>query len=132
MKQFIFFLMSGGIAAAVNIGSRIFFSLFLPYEAAIILAFMMGLTTGFLLMKFFVFHIKSSKYAIREFFYFCFINLINLLLTFFLSVGCVRFVFPPLRYAFYPELTAHIIGVCFPILLSFIFHKKVTFGAKNV
>jgi putative flippase GtrA len=59
----------GGIAAAVNIASRILFSLAVSYEIAIVLAFFCGLVTGFLLNRAFVFKSaiggNTSRQAIR-------------------------------------------------------------------
>ena len=49
------YLASGGIAAAANYGSRFVFSLWLPFEAAVVAAYLVGMVTAFLLMRRFAF-----------------------------------------------------------------------------
>jgi len=54
-RQFALFLASGGVAAAMNWGSRFVFSRWMSFELAVVFAFCVGLATGFVLMRAFVF-----------------------------------------------------------------------------
>ena len=53
------FLLAGGVAAAANYGSRFLFSVWLPFAAAVTLAFFVGLVTGS--SSFRRFHIVSTS-----------------------------------------------------------------------
>ena len=54
-QRFALFLFAGGTAALVNILSRIAFNWLMPYEVAIVVAYLCGMTTAYLLNKHFVF-----------------------------------------------------------------------------
>jgi putative flippase GtrA len=126
------FLIVGGIAAAANIGSRIIFSLWVPYIPAITLAFCVGLTTGFLLNRGWVF-MKSGKHWLNEVVWFTAINLIGLGQTILISWLLADHALPMMGVRrFAPEI-AHSIGVVVPVFTSFLGHKFITFRAsKNV
>lgn len=125
-RQFLYFLISGGLAAGLNIFSRIMFSNFFSYEVAIILAYLVGMTSGFVLMRYFVFDGKRdavSGQAIR----FIFVNILAIAQTFIVSIFL-----KDLIIKFYPiyalaELIAHTIGVLVPVITSFFAHKWYTF-----
>ena len=53
-RQFVF-LITGGIAALVNLATRIAFNLVMPFEIAIIVAYLCGMTTAYILARRFVF-----------------------------------------------------------------------------
>ena len=53
--KFIRFLVAGGIAALANIGSRIAFSSFLAYVPSIVLAYLVGMLTAYVLNRIAVF-----------------------------------------------------------------------------
>ena len=59
-SQFVLFVLVGGTAAAVNFGSRIVFSLWMGYAAAIVLAYLLGMVTAFCLNRLFVFRATTS------------------------------------------------------------------------
>ncbi len=79
------FLLAGGFAALVNFGSRFVYSLFVDFSTAVVLAFMTGLTTGFLLNKLYVFTASRNTVA-QEMGWFVLINLLALAQTWGLSV----------------------------------------------
>ena len=60
-KQFLIFLLTGGTAAAVNFGSRILYNLAVGYSSAIILAYLTGMVTAFVLAKLFVFRRSTQS-----------------------------------------------------------------------
>lgn len=129
-KQFISFLFAGGFAAVVNFGSRFFYSEFLSYGNAVILAYITGMITAFILSKLFVFE-KSVHSTKKEFYYFTLVNIVAVIQTYIISVGFAKYLFPMVGFEFYPEVVAHAIGVVFPVFTSFIGHKYFSFRREN-
>ena len=125
-KQFISFLFAGGFAAVVNFGSRFFYNEFVSFGNAVILAYITGMITAFVLTKLFVFD-KSVHSTKKEFFYFTLVNAVAIIQTYIISVGFSQYVFPSIGFEFYPEAIAHAIGVVFPVFTSFIGHKYFSF-----
>lgn len=126
MREFVSFLFAGGLAALLNWGSRFLFSIWLDFELAVVLAFFVGLATGFILMRCFVFERRSralmpqvSKYVL--------INALALVQTFAVSVGLVRWVFPAIGFFAGAEGVAHLAGVLVPVVTSYFGHKYLTF-----
>jgi len=128
IAQFSKFAVAGGLAAAANFSSRFLFSLFFPYIAAITLAFIVGLVTGFLLMKRYVFK-KGSQHTAKQMLIYTLVNIAGLALTIAVSLSVSEFIqnatsfSPPLA-----EAVGHFFGVGSPIMLSFFAHKKFTFA----
>ena len=77
-RQFNRFLLAGGLAALANFGSRFVFSQWVAFEYAVVLAFFVGLTTGFLLSRRFVFARSSNSLGV-EIGYYCLVNFLALL-----------------------------------------------------
>lgn len=125
-KQFISFLFAGGFAAVVNFGSRFFYNEFVSFGNAVILAYITGMITAFVLTKFFVFE-KSNHSTKKEFFYFTLVNIVAIIQTYIISVGFSQYLFPSIGFKLYPEAIAHAIGVIFPVFTSFIGHKYFSF-----
>ena len=92
-KQFVAFLITGGLAAGVNFGSRIIYSHWLDFSSAIILAYLTGMVTAFVLAKLFVF--KESKQALHHSaIYFVLVNLVAVAQTWLISMGLYYWAFP--------------------------------------
>lgn len=124
---FIRFALSGGIAAAVNILSRLGLSQLTNYSVAIVIAYLIGMTTAYILMKFFVFE-KSGGSAQKEYVRFSVVNLVALVQVWAVSIALAQYLFPMTAFDFYPDTTAHIIGVLSPIATSYGMHKYFTFA----
>jgi putative flippase GtrA len=60
--QFGFFLLTGGTAAAVNFASRIFYNQWLDYSTSVIVAYLTGMVTAFVLARLFVFKESNQKW----------------------------------------------------------------------
>jgi putative flippase GtrA len=131
VTTFLSFVVCGSVAACANLGSRQLFSHWLPYPAAIVLAYLVGMLTGFLLFKFFVFNGAKSKRVVRETFWFIAVNAFALLQTLGISIGLADYVFPWLGMHFYPYDAAHCIGVAFPVITSFFGHNCLTFSKER-
>lgn len=126
MEQFILFLVSGGIAAAANWGSRFLFSLWMPFEAAVVFAFMVGLVTGFVLMRAFVFAGAGRPIAPQAGRYLV-VNAAALAQTLAVSVILARWALPAMGVQEHAEAIGHLVGVLFPVVTSYFAHRMYTF-----
>lgn len=125
-RQFLVFLLTGGGAAAVNFGSRILFSQWMGYSAAIVLAYLVGMTTAFLLARQFVFK-EGSRPVHHSAMYFVLVNVVAVVQTWAVSVGLATYVLPALGVTrFAPEI-AHAVGVVVPVFTSYLGHKHLSF-----
>jgi putative flippase GtrA len=129
-KQFITFLITGGIAAAVNFFTRILFSNWMSFSQSIILAYMFGMATAFLLAKYFVFK-NSSRRSSTSAVIFIFVNVIAVLQTWSISIYLVEYLFPTINIVEFSEEIAHGIAIMVPVFTSYIGHKKWSFRDKN-
>ena len=69
------FFLVGGVAALVNILSRIALNLSMPYEMAIVVAYVCGMTTAYVLNKLFVFA-PSGRAVHDEYLRFAIVNMV--------------------------------------------------------
>ena len=125
---FIRFVATGGIAALVNFGSRFVFDVVVPYSVAIVLAYLCGMVTAFLLAKVFVFT-GSTRSTAHSALWFTLINVVAVAQTWVVSMGLARLVFPAIGFEFHPEAVAHAIGIVVPVFTSFLGHKHLSFKA---
>ena len=125
-RQFLVFLLTGGTAAAVNFGSRILYSRWLDFSAAVIVAYITGMVTAFVLAKLFVFK-DSTQSVHRSIVFFILVNLVAVLQTWAISMGLAYYLLPSMGVtAFVPEI-AHAVGVAVPVFTSYIGHKRWSF-----
>lgn len=125
-RQFIAFLLTGGTAAAINFGSRIWYSQWLSFSSAVILAYLTGMVTAFVLAKLFVF--KNGQQSIhRSAVFFALVNLVAVLQTWAISMGLANYLLPSMRVTLYVPEIAHAIGVAVPVFTSYVGHKRWSF-----
>ncbi len=104
-RQFLAFLVTGGVAALANFGSRIAFSHWMPFSAAVIAAYCVGMCTAFVL-----------------------VNLLAVAQTWAVSMALLKWVLPALGVTdFAPEI-AHAVGVVVPVFTSYLGHKRWSFA----
>lgn len=125
-RQFLAFLITGGLAASVNFCSRMLYSLKLDYPMAIVLAYLTGMVTAFVLARLFVF--KESQQPLRHSaMYFVLVNLVAVAQTWAISMLLAYHVLPTMGIRrFVPEI-AHAIGVVVPVFTSYLGHKRWSF-----
>ena len=124
--QFLRFLVAGGIAAVANVLSRIGFSVFLPLEAAVVLAYGVGMLVAFLLMRSQVFPPSDAPMK-RQVGWFVAVNAAAVLQTLVVTLLLARWLLPALGVQRGVEEIAHIVGVCVPIVTSYFGHKHLSF-----
>lgn len=125
-KQFVYFVLTGGIAAAVNVGSRILLNCWMPYSAAIVVAYLFGMLTAFALNRLFVFR-ETVNPLHHQALWFTLVNIAAVLQTLVVSLLLAKIVFPRIGFHWHQETVAHAIGVGIPVISSFIGHKYLTF-----
>ena len=125
-RQFMIFLLTGGTAAAVNFGSRIVYSAWLDFSSAVILAYITGMITAFVLARMFVF--KNTQQSVRRsVLFFVLVNLVGALQTWIISIGLAYWLLPYLGVTLFAPEIAHAIGVMVPVFASYIGHKRWSF-----
>lgn len=129
-SQFVRFLAVGGFAAGVNVAVRYVLDLFMGYSAAIVLAYLCGMATAFLLSKYFVFE-ASGLHTATEFIRFGLVNVAAVAQVWAVSVGLAEWLFPLIGIAAYRHDIAHVIGVAVPAVTSYIGHKHYSFAGPK-
>jgi len=125
-RRFAMFLIAGGIAAAANYGSRFGFSVWFSYPVAIVLAYLVGMTVAFLLMRQYVFQ-GGGKPLAPQIVRFAAVNVLAVLQTLVVSLALARLVLPAAGMTGPTEAVAHAVGVAVPVVTSYIGHKLATF-----
>jgi putative flippase GtrA len=126
LRQFLAFAVTGGVAALVNLLSRYGLSSVTQYEAAVAIAYLIGMTTAFLLARRFVFPASGQPLAV-EYGRFGLVNVAGFIQVWIVSVTLVRVVFPKLHFEWRAEEVAHLIGVVSPIAVSYYGHRNFSF-----
>lgn len=128
-RQFTMFLLVGGLAAAVNFGSRIAIDAVLDYVPSIIVAYCLGMVTAFVLNRAIVF--KSANNALHhQAAWFVAINLLAVLQTILVSLALARWLLPGMGLEQHAETIAHAVGVAVPVVTSYFGHKYLSFSTR--
>jgi putative flippase GtrA len=128
-RQFILFVLTGGFAALVNFASRILFSHWMSFSVAIVVAYLCGMLTAFVLNRLFVFR-EANNALHHQVFWFTIVNLAAVVQTLIVSLLLAEWIFPRIQFQWYPQTVAHAIGVAVPVLTSFIGHKHLSFRSR--
>jgi putative flippase GtrA len=126
--QFLKFLAAGGLAALANFASRFVFEWSMSYEAAVVMAYLVGFATAFTLNRMFVFP-ASSKPLRHEISWFFLFNV----LAFPVVVGAATVLtglFARYMVLGYAKTAAHGIAIMLPVFVNFAAHKFITFGKR--
>lgn len=124
------FVLAAGASVPVNIAARIMLSHWVRYEFAVLLSHGVGMLTAYVLTRWFVFA-ASGRSVSSELARFALVNVVSAGLTWFISVGLVYHVFPYMHFEYRPELVAHVIGLGFASVSSFIGHSRFSFRRRD-
>ena len=128
-RQFLGFLITGGLAAVVNFGSRIVYNQWIDFSVAVVLAYLTGMITAFMLARAFVFT-DSGQSMQRSAMWFVLVNLIAVLQTWVVSMVLAYYLLPRMGVShFVPEI-AHAAGVILPVFTSYLGHKHWSFKSS--
>lgn len=129
-REFAKFVLVGGLAAMVNFSSRMLYSKYMGFSSAIIIAYITGMITAYLLAKFFVFT-PGIHHTWKEIGYFILVNLAAVLQTWLVSMFLFYYFLEWLGVTVFKEEISHFTGVCVPVFSSYIGHKYLTFKELN-
>jgi len=125
-KEFLGFLITGGIAATVNFLSRIYFNQFYSFSTSVVIAYLLGMLTAFVLARVFVFN-KSSQSIRCSVVIFSLVNVLALAQTWVMSMGLHYYALPSLGVKSYVPEISSAIGIIFPVFTSYFGHKYWSF-----
>jgi len=125
-RQFVLFLLAGGIAAAVNFFSRMLYQLAVSFSIAVVLAYVTGMLTAFVLVRTFVFQ-RSSSGDKKSFAWFALVNILAVLQTWGISIWLAYQVLPYFDIEAFRYEISHAAGLVIPVFTSFIGHKYLSF-----
>lgn len=127
--QFAGFVLAGGVAAGANFLSRIVLSHWMPFGAAIVSAYVLGMGIAFVLNRLFVF--RGAVNPLRgQAFWFTMINLLAVVQTLAVSLLLARVVFPYVGFHWHGESVAHAFGIAVPVVTSYVGHKRLSFRSE--
>lgn len=129
-RQFLKFLVAGGIAAIANFGSRIALSHWMHYIPAIIIAYLIGMTTAFVLNRLFVFEGAGNTLG-NQVGWFTLVNLAAVAQTLAISLLLADHLLPAMGVRAHAETIAHGVGVLVPVVTSYLGHKHLSFRAAT-
>ena len=131
-ERFIWFVAAGGISSLANVASRWLLNQAVSYEFAVALAYLVGMTVAFMLMRRFVFGgAGGAQAAGAQAVRFIMVNVGSLAQVWIISVGLARGVFPAVGFHWYAEAIAHIAGLGSLTVTSYIAHKRFSFAASS-
>jgi putative flippase GtrA len=125
-KEFIGFLIAGGIAAAVNFLSRIFYNQYCSFSSSVIYAYLTGMITAFILARIFVFK-KSTQSVQRSAIIFSLVNVVAIAQTWLISMGLNYYLLPMMGVTNYVPEISSAVGIAFPVFTSYLGHKHWSF-----
>ena len=125
MKIFFKFFAAGAIAAAVNFGSRFLFSTWMPFELAVVLAYLTGMAIAFTLFTYKVFN-RSSNSKAKSLFRFTIVNVVGLVQTWVLSIIFLNTIFSGSGQL--GEAISHLSAMSFVTVTSYFLHRRYTFS----
>jgi putative flippase GtrA len=125
--HYLWFVFVAGLSVPVNLAARVMFSRVVSYEVAVVLSHFVGMLTAFLLTRTLVFD-ASGRSRRSEMGRFLLVNLLSLAITWSVSVGLLRMVFPAFGGLWQPGLLAHAIGLACASVSSYFGHRYYSFG----
>lgn len=125
-RQFVAFLLTGGTAALVNFFTRIVYNNWMGFSAAVVLAYLTGMVTAYILARLFVFK-GSTQTLQRSMMLFALVNLLAIIQTWAVSLLMAFTVLPALGVTRFTLEIAHAVGIVVPVFTSFLGHKYWSF-----
>jgi putative flippase GtrA len=125
-NQFLIFLITGGIAALVNFGSRLALSSYFNFSTSIIIAYIIGMIVAYILSRKFVF-IGSQQALKMSVIYFTLVNVVAIIQTWLISMYFAYYLLPYFDIVGHSLEISHAAGVIFPVFTSYLGHKYLSF-----
>lgn len=125
-KEFLKFLLVGGLAAAVNFFSRILLGSFMTYLESLIVSYLLGFVVAYFLFRRYTFQSTQNDYK-RELFYFVMVNIFGIIQTGVISISLFEYALNFVKSTLWREEIAHFIGIGLPAISNYFGHKYLTF-----
>jgi len=125
-NKFLMFLITGGIAALVNFGSRVIYNIFVNFSYAVILAYLTGMVTAFILVKKYVFN-QSIQKLHKSIMFFSLVNIAAVAQTWLISMSLAYYLLPHFGIVDYVLEISHAVGIAVPVFTSYLGHKYFSF-----
>lgn len=130
-RQFIAFAAVGALATVFNLSSRYGFELVVGYSTALVGANIVGVLSGFLMNRWFVFRSSEGGGLFREMARFMAVNLVGISVSWAVALLLYRHAFPALGVRWHPDLLAHAAGIAVPVLPNYFAHRAWTFNHQS-
>lgn len=124
------FLIAGGSAAAINWLARIGLSLVLPFEAALLVAYAIGMAAGFWLYRLFVFRGAGGGSLRSQLALFLGVNAVGAVVVLAVSaavIAALHALLPGLALSV-AEALGHGVGIAVGAVANYLGHRLVTFA----
>ena len=125
-RPFLRFLVTGGIAALINFGTRIVYSLWMNYPTAVVVAYVTGMVAAFAMARLFVFT-ETDRSIAHSAGWFAVVNVVGAAQTLAVSLFLADWILPGLGFHWQVETVAHGIGIMAPVFSSYLGHKHLSF-----
>lgn len=125
-RQFVVFLLTGGTAALVNFVTRIIYNQWMGFSAAVVVAYITGMITAYVLARLFVFR-GSTQTLQRSMVFFTLVNVLAIVQTWAVSLLMAYTILPALNVSQFRLEIAHAVGIVIPVFTSFLGHKYWSF-----
>lgn len=120
------FLLAGGFAALVNWAARFPLSEVMPFGAAVIVAYAIGMVVGFSLYRVFVFEAHQGN-ARDQLWKFVLVNLVGAAEVWALAMAFVHWLAPAIGWTLWVEPIAHAAAIGIGAATSYVGHRLLTF-----
>lgn len=125
-RQFVIFLITGGISALANFLSRIFYNGFVTFSVAIVCAYITGMIVAFILAKIYVFTEHSHSLA-KSAILFSVVNFLGFTQAWIVSMVLEYHILPAIGIHQFDKSIATLVGISVPAFTSFIGYKYISF-----
>lgn len=126
-REVLRFLAAGTLAAGANWAAGIALMRVMPFEAAVALAYLIGMAAGFALYKLFVFP-PTDRPLLARLGGFAAVNLGGLVLVWVVAVALRRWIMPEMLFGVVPGApVAHGLAIGVSCVTSYVGHRRVTF-----
>jgi putative flippase GtrA len=124
--QFAAFVATGSLAAATNLLARWLLNFMMPFELAVVLAYLAGMAVAFALFQRVIFGNPGTPLK-RRVIRFTQVNMLGMALAWAVSILMARTVLPFIGWTFHPFEVAHLVGVAAPTFSSYFLHRGYTY-----
>jgi putative flippase GtrA len=121
------YVLVGGLAATMNVCSRILYNLWTSYSTAIVLAHFTGMTMTYMLARTYVFPSGLQTTHARSILAFLLVQGVALLQSWAISLGLAEYVLPRIGVHHFVHEIAHVTGVGMALFTNYFGNKHWAF-----